>query len=83
MSAQTDLETRRDAITAQLAAGQTTDGQSFGKMNLNIEGQEIKTSEYVMRLYDELTKITETLEKLYSSPAHNSGIPWEITSIEL
>ncbi len=68
-----NLKTRRDAIAAELAAGQTGDGQKFTQPSINIDGETMDTDKYVQRLYDEL----ERLEKLI---ARQEGA-WQVKSI--
>ena len=64
MAAADDLITRRNAIAAELAKGETPDGQSFRHPSISVDGESIATVEYVRSLYDELKSIGEVLAGL-------------------
>ena len=67
-----DLITRRDAIAAELAAGETPAGQSLRQPTVVIDGEEVATDRYVQRLYAELEQIEARLAM--------AGGPWEVES---
>jgi hypothetical protein len=56
-----NLIARRDAIAAELAAGQTPDGQSFRHPSVQIDGETVATDAYVERLYHELAHIEQRI----------------------
>lgn len=56
-----NLLTRRAAIAAELAAGETPDGQSFRKPNISIDGESRDTVGYVRALREELKGLNELL----------------------
>lgn len=58
-----NMTARRDAIAAELAAGQTPDGQSFRKMTISVDGEEIKRDQYVQRLYSELKELQSLINQ--------------------
>ena len=72
MSYLDDLLTRRNAIAAELAAGQTPAGQSFRQPTLQIDGEAVDTDRYVQRLYVELQAIEARLSA--------AGGAWEVVS---
>ena len=65
-----NLTTRRNAICAELAAGETPGGQSFRQPTLSIDGETVNTDAYVDRLYRELGQINMALSTI--------GGPWEV-----
>ncbi len=56
-----NLITRRDAIGAELAAGETPDGQSFRFPSINVDGESVATVEYVKSLMDQLKLLREEI----------------------
>lgn len=72
-----NLQTRRAAICAELAAGQTPDGQSFRKPVLSIDGESVDTVGYKRALYEELKMIREELQAMEASDEANA---WEDVS---
>lgn len=58
-----DLKTRRDAIGAELAAGETPNGQSFRQPTLSLDGETVDTDGYVDRLYRELDRLNEQIDR--------------------
>ena len=52
-----NLQTRRSAILAELAAGETPGGDSLRKPSYSIDGQSVDWSDYRRSLYDELREI--------------------------
>ena len=56
-----NLITRRDAIGAELAAGETPDGQSFRTPSINVDGESVPTVEYMRSLMDQLKLLREEI----------------------
>lgn len=78
-----NLLTRRNAIAAELAAGETPDGQSFRKPNLSIDGESRDTAGYVRQLNDELKSLNALLADPMSSIDSDSDLgtgPFEIVT---
>ena len=67
-----DLIARREAIAAELAAGETPAGQSFRQPTIIVDGEEVDTTRYVQLLYFELDQIEARLAV--------AGGPWEVSS---
>lgn len=65
-----NLTTRRNAICAELAAGETPSGQSFRQPTLSIDGEVVNTDAYVDRLYRELEMIEKRMAAI--------GGSWEV-----
>lgn len=76
-----NLLTRRNAIGAELAAGETPDGQSFRKPNLSFDGESRDTVGYVRSLMDELKAINELLADPMTGVTDASDVgPFEVIS---
>jgi hypothetical protein len=73
MSDLSNLQTRRSAILAELAALDST--KAGGKPSYSADGQAVDHVKYKMSLYEELKQINELL----ASPALAG--PWEIESV--
>ncbi len=67
-----DLVTRRDAIGAELAAGETPDGQSFRHPSISVDGESVPTVAYKDSLLRELKSLREEIG--------NAGGGFEIVS---
>ncbi len=67
-----NLITRRDAIGAELAAGETPDGQSFRHPSISVDGESVPTVQYVESLTRQL--------KLLREEIGNAGGGWEVVS---
>jgi len=59
-----NLQTRRSAILAELAAGETPAGDSLRKPTYDIDGQSVNWDEYRRSLYDELSRIDALIASL-------------------
>lgn len=67
-----NLQTRRSAVLAELAAGETPSGASLRKPSYSIDGQAVNWDEYRKSLYAEL----ESIDRLIAS----TGGPVEVQS---
>jgi hypothetical protein len=56
-----NLQSRRSAILAELATGQTPDGASIRRPSYNIDGQSVSWNQYRKSLYEELEKIDKLI----------------------
>lgn len=61
MSDLENLQTRRSAILAELAAGETPAGDSLRKPSYSIDGQAVEWNDYRRSLYEELREIDRLL----------------------
>ena len=69
-----NLMTRRAAIAAELAAGQTPDGQSFRKPNISVDGESRDSVGYVKSLREELKDINALLADPMTSVTDEADI---------
>ena len=67
-----NLQTRRSAVLAELAAGETPSGASLRKPSYSVDGQSVSWDQYRKSLYDEL----ENIDRLIGS----TGGPTEVQS---
>ena len=56
-----NLNTRRSAILAELAAGQVPSGESMRKPSYQIDGQSVNWNQYRASLYEELERIDQLI----------------------
>ena len=61
MSLRDDLIIRRDAIGAELAAGETPDGQSFRHPSISVDGESVPTVAYMESLTRQLKLLREEI----------------------
>ena len=59
-----NLQARRSAVLAELAAGQTSAGDNLRKPSYSIDGQAVDWNAYRRSLYDELREIDRLMATL-------------------